>query len=94
MRRAAPALILALAIVLATSLTAQRSLDDAFGAFWNAKDPSQAAAAAEAITPLAPSFDAAFQRLRRGRTYSAIGTSPSSLPVRETSLLTRQALFV
>jgi predicted esterase len=71
MRRAAAGLAIASAIVLSTSLTAQRSLDDAFAAFWNAKDPAQAAAAADPITRLAPSFDAAFQRLRRGRTYSA-----------------------
>jgi hypothetical protein len=71
MRQAAVALALALMISPAAPLEAQRSLDDAFRVFWNAKDASQAAAAAEAITRLAPGFDNAFQRLRRGRTYSA-----------------------
>jgi hypothetical protein len=71
MRRAAVVIALALMIAPATSLEAQRALDDAFRVFWNARDASQAAAAAEAITRLAPGFDDAFQRLRRGRTYSA-----------------------
>jgi predicted esterase len=71
MRRAAAALGLALIAAAAIRLDAQRSLDAAFRVYWQAADPAQAAAAGAAIARLDPAFDEAFQRLRRGRPYSA-----------------------
>jgi hypothetical protein len=69
MRRAAAAV--ALVLLAAPSVPqAQRPLDDAFRSFWSAREPSQAAAASEAIARVA-SFDQAFDQLRRGRQYLA-----------------------
>ena len=63
--------LIAVALMLApaTPTRAQRSLDDAFRAFWRAADSAQAVAAAESIVKLTPAFDDAFQRLRKGRPY-------------------------
>ena len=71
MRQAAAALAVALLVALSAPIGAQRSLDEAFGAFWSAADRAQAARAADSIVRLAPTFDDAFQRLRKGRSYSA-----------------------
>ena len=71
MRQAAASLGVALLVALSAPVGAQRSLDDGFRVFWNTADRAQAASAAESIVALAPSFDDAFQRLRKGRSYSA-----------------------
>ena len=69
MRHAAA--VIALTLMVAPSVPlAQPSLDDAFRTFWSAEDPSQAAAAGEAIARIA-GFDQAFERLRRGRPVRA-----------------------
>jgi PDZ domain len=47
-----------------------QTVDDAFRQFWAATDPVQAAAAAGAIVASGVNFDAAFDRLRKGRPYS------------------------
>ena len=70
MKRAAAALAVVLLVAFSPRMAAQRSLDDAFRVFWNAADRAQAASAAESIVRLAPDFDDAFQRVRRGRSYS------------------------
>lgn len=69
MRQAAALIAVALLIAHPAPIGAQRSLDDAFRVFWSATDRVQAATAAESIARLAPDFDAAFQRLRKGRSY-------------------------
>src|SRR5207248_2586614 len=46
-------------------------VDGAFGAYWSARSTQEAAAAVNAIVKSGVSFDEAFARLRRGRTYTA-----------------------
>jgi predicted esterase len=71
MRRTASAIAVVLIAAAAIRLDAQRSLDDAFRAYWQAADPARAAAAGAAIVRLDPGFDEVLQRLHRGRPYSA-----------------------
>jgi hypothetical protein len=70
-RRAAALVALASLAAAGVPLGAQRTLDEAFKAFWSASDSSQAAVAGAAIVGLAPGFDEVFQRLRAGRPYSS-----------------------
>ena len=44
-------------------------IDAAFAKFWSAKNPGDAAKAADDIVRSGVSFEAAYERLRRGRTY-------------------------
>jgi hypothetical protein len=47
------------------------SIDAAFEAYWAASSPAEAALSAEAILKTGVTFDDAFVRLKRGRTYTA-----------------------
>ena len=62
---------LVLAACLCLRAAAAPDLDAAFAKFWNAKNPSDAAKAANDITKTGASFDDVYTRLRQGRTYSA-----------------------
>jgi acetyl esterase/lipase len=61
----------ALAVGLSTLLGAQAAPAAVFGAFWAARNPQDAARAAETIAKSAVSFDAAVAALEQGRPYAA-----------------------
>jgi hypothetical protein len=61
---------LAAAVVMASSVHAQTPVDAAFQAFWSATSPADAAKHVDAVVKSGVSFDAALQRLRRGRAYA------------------------
>jgi pimeloyl-ACP methyl ester carboxylesterase len=60
----------AVASALQPSSAAAPSVDAAFRAFWDAKNPDAAAKAAQAVVASGVSFDDALARLKRGREYS------------------------
>ena len=62
-----------LAACLCLRAAAAPDVDAAFAKFWNAKNPSDAAKAANDIAKTGASFDDVYARLRQGRTYSARG---------------------
>ena len=63
-----------LAVVIAARLlqpaTAPSALDAAFAKYWDAKNPGEAAKAANDLVKAAPAFDEVYGRLQRGRTYA------------------------
>jgi len=60
----------AVAIALQPSNAAAPSVDAAFRAFWDAKNPDAASKAAQGVVASGASFDDALARLKRGREYS------------------------
>jgi poly(3-hydroxybutyrate) depolymerase len=65
-------LLVGLALVAATRfVSAQSAIDAAFKRFWDAQNPSEAAAAGPAVVKSGVTFDAALARLKQGRAYSA-----------------------
>ncbi len=62
-------LIFAVALVVTTA--AAPSVDDAFTAFWAATTIAEAAAATDGVIQSGVGFDAAYARLKAGRTYAA-----------------------
>jgi PDZ domain-containing protein len=64
-------LLAAAAVVAALRLaSAQTSVDEAFARFWEAADPGGAARLVDRILRTGVTFDAAYARLRTGRTYA------------------------
>jgi hypothetical protein len=72
-------LAFAIGIVLVTTLRAQTPVDRAFAAFFDAADPTAAAAAADAIVKSGMSVDDALARLRAGRTLVEKGAGAFSI---------------
>ena len=62
---------LVLAACLCLRAAAAPDVDAAFAKFWNAKNPSDAAKAANDIAKTGAAFDDVYARLRQGRIYSA-----------------------
>jgi len=64
--------LVAIAAVLGTIQPPQTAapLDAAFARYWDARNPSDAAKAANDIVKAAPAFDEVYARLQRGRTYA------------------------
>jgi len=54
-----------------TAGAAPLGIDGAFQIFWDARNPDEAAKAAQSVVSSGVSFDEALARLKRGRTYSA-----------------------
>jgi hypothetical protein len=61
-----------IALGLASLVQGQSSVDAAFARFWAADNPADAQQLTGEILKTGVSFDEAWQRLRRGRTYSAV----------------------
>ena len=72
MKLAGCALIVAAAACAGVGVMAESpaTVDTAFAQFWAARSPSDAAAAADAVVKSGVDFDAALERLRRGRTFA------------------------
>jgi acetyl esterase/lipase len=60
----------AVAVTVAVSALPPMSVDAAFEKFWNARNPQDAAKAAQAVVSSGVAFDDALARLKRGRSYS------------------------
>jgi len=60
----------AIAFAVLVSAAPQPSIDLAFDKFWSARNPQDAAKAAQAVVASAVGFDEALARLKRGRSYS------------------------
>jgi hypothetical protein len=64
-------LLVALALAAFVRLaSAQSGIDAVFKHFWDARNPQEAAAAADAIVKARPPFDDAYARLKKGRSYT------------------------
>jgi poly(3-hydroxybutyrate) depolymerase len=70
-RRRGTVAALVVALVTLRAAAAGRSVDAAFAQFWSARTLQDAARAADAVVKSGVDFDAALQRLREGRGYSA-----------------------
>jgi predicted esterase len=70
-RGTATAAALVVAVVTLRAAAAGRTVDAAFAQLWSARTPPDAAKAADAVVKSGVEFDAAFQRLKDGRVYSA-----------------------
>src|ERR1051325_8094015 len=72
-------ILAAVAAVVATLQPPQTAspLDAAFARYWDARNPNDAAKAANDIVKAAPAFDEVYARLQRGRTYAK--TAPTGV---------------
>src|SRR4051812_2887211 len=70
-RLARIAIVLVAITVVAVRAQSPPGIDAAFARFFDARTPAEVSAASDAVIPSGVSFDEAFTRLRRGRTYLA-----------------------